>query len=104
MMKAKRTILFAPAPRLELARRRQPRQGVPERLDVRKVPLALLGHGVQVAEAPLERVLLENRGRARRVIGIVHDLACGMDGVAGHPASGDALLLSKAFAARRVLV
>src|SRR5262249_60305230 len=104
MMKATRTILFAPAPRLELARRRQPQQRLSECLEVREVPLALLGHGVQVAEAPLERVLLEDRGRARRVIGIVHNLARRMDGVAGHATGGDALLLGQAFAARRMLV
>src|SRR5215510_9910432 len=78
---------------LELARRRQPEQRLSERLEVREVPLALLGHGVQVAEATLERVLLEDRGRARRVIGIVHNLARRMDGVAGHATGGDALLL-----------
>ena len=53
--------------------------------------LALLGHGVQVAEAPLERILVEDRGGAGGVIDEVDHLARLLDGEAGHAAAGDAL-------------
>ena len=55
------------------------------------VRLALLGHGVQVAEAPLERILVEDRVGAGGVIGEIHHLARLLDGEAGDAAAGDAL-------------
>src|SRR4051812_28674505 len=85
-------------------RRREAEQRLPERLEVGEVALALLRHCVQIAEAALERIVREDRGRTGRVIGVVHHLARHLDRIAGHPAGIDALLLGEAFATAGVLV
>src|SRR6476469_2115370 len=49
-------------------------------------PLQLLGHGVDIAEAALQRMVLEDRGGAGGRIGEVYGLACLVDGMGcGHP-------------------
>src|SRR5579859_621469 len=50
-----------------------------DRFEVRTSSLHLLRHRVHVAEAALERVAIEDRGRAGLVIGSVHDLLRLMD-------------------------
>src|SRR5689334_17067027 len=55
-------------------------QNLADRLEMRLAALKLLDHGVDIAEAALERVALENRRRSRRVIGRVNDVLCLMDG------------------------
>src|SRR5437879_1875320 len=54
--------------------------------------LQLLGHGVDVAEAPLQRMTLEDRGGAGRVIGEVDGLARLVNGVGRSAAHGDAVI------------
>ena len=53
--------------------------------------LQLLGHGVDVAEAALQRMVFEDRGGARGVIGEVDRLARLVNGVGGGHADVDAL-------------
>ena len=47
---------------------------LPDGLEMLLPALQLLRHGVDVAEAALERVLFEDRGRSRSVVGRVDDL------------------------------
>ena len=47
--------------------------------------LQLLGHGVDVAEAALQRMVLEDRGGAGGIVGEVDRLACLVDGMGGRP-------------------
>src|SRR5438445_903848 len=54
--------------------------------------LQLLGHGMNVTEATLERMVLEDRGGAGRVVGEVDRLTCLVDGMCRGHAYGDALL------------
>src|SRR5580700_4009227 len=55
-------------------------QYLADRREVRLAALILLDHGVDIAEAALERVVLENRRRSRCVVGRVDDILCLMDG------------------------
>ena len=55
-----------------------------------KPALQLLGHGVDVAEAALQRMVLEDRGGAGGVVGEVDGLACLVDGVGRGTADDDA--------------
>ena len=56
------------------------------------LPLQLLGYSVDIAEAALERVVLEDRGGAGRVIGEVDRLTRLVDGMGRGHAHSDALL------------
>ena len=54
--------------------------------------LQLLGHGVDVAEAALQRMALEDRGGAGGIVGEVDRLARLVDGVGRGHADGDAMV------------
>src|SRR5258708_40106100 len=54
--------------------------------------LQLLGYSMNVAEATLERMVLEDRGGTGCVVGEVNRLTCLVDGMGRGHADGDALL------------
>src|SRR6185295_15012913 len=64
----------------------------PDGFKMPELALQLLGHGVHVAKAALQRMALEDRSGARGVPGEIDRLARLVDGVGGRHANGDALL------------
>ena len=72
-------------------------------LEVRRPPLHLLAGGVQVAEAALEGLGLEDRGRARLGIGPIAHLARAEDGAGGGEADRHLVVDRQGLAALRVV-
>ena len=69
----------------------------------KKPALQLLGHGMDVAEPPLQRMVLEDRRGARCVVGEVDRVLGLVDGIGRGHADGDAVLDRQPVAGRDLL-
>src|ERR1700727_2687909 len=67
-------------------------QVLTNRLEMRAAALELLGDGVDVAEASLDREAVEDRSAAGLMVDFVYHLACPVDRERGCLADGDSLV------------